>query len=712
MAPDPALAIRTGPTRYEIPMLEDAEGYTHWQYCMTMVLEDSDLMSIVDGTLPRPNAATHPVDHANWVSRDRKARIEIATTLRKGPLNLILQIKTSKGCWDRLADRYQGKGNRRVAWLMQAFYRTPLTDTEPMEQQLNKLIEASRNLEAIGCGVNDKTLAYIIIMALPLTLSMLQAILYNKDDTTITSEEVIAQILADEERRVNNSGATATAYFAKAGKKGNNSKSRDNNRDRKKCSYCKKRNHEASECRKKKKDEEEKNNAKGNTGTSSASSSAKANIAVAEDDLIRLLDPDSDSASSGIGHALMARVAHDPALLDVFPSNAHPTEDEHALITRQDLNEDDLTQSWLIDSSASRIMCSHRSWFRYFTPLAQPIKIILGDNSSIPATGLGWLVVNMNADDVRKRVVLQDVLYVPEMGGNLLSVSHMARRGAEMRFKGEACKILDRHEDLMCLGQLHGNLYIMDMEVELEEHAKIAIVPFFPAEGDDVPDAALAAYTRSSNADLTTWHRRLGHLNADAVNLMISKGMVSGMKITRGSTLITPCEPCIKGKQTRTEIHKFTETRADTVLGRIFSDVCGRMVKSYEGYEYFVTWVDDKSRKVFVDGLRAKSDVFEHLKTFIARAEVETGCKVVALRSDGGGEYTAHSVQEYLREKGIKHEMTTPNTPQHNGVAERMNRTLLDKVRTMLIDADLPEVYWFDALRYATYIHNVATHYC
>ena len=124
-APDPALAIRTGPTRYEIPMLEDAEGYTHWQYCMTMVLEDSDLMSIVDGTLPRPNAATHPVDHANWVSRDRKARIQIATTLRKGPLNLILQIKTSKGCWDRLADRYQGKGNRRVAWLMQAFYRTP-----------------------------------------------------------------------------------------------------------------------------------------------------------------------------------------------------------------------------------------------------------------------------------------------------------------------------------------------------------------------------------------------------------------------------------------------------------------------------------------------------------------------------------------------------------------------------------------------------------
>ena len=222
--PIPAPARNAQTTRYEIPMLEDADGYTHWQYCMTMVLEDSDLMGIVDSSLLRPNAAMHPADHADWVSRDRKARIQIATTLRKGPLNLILQIKNAKGCWDRLADRYQGKGNRRVAWLMQAFYRTPLTDTEPMEPQINKLIEASRNLEAIGCGVNDKTLAYIVIMALPSTLSMLKAILYNKDDNTITSEEVIAQILADEEQRVNNSGDTAVAYFAKAGKKGNNMK--------------------------------------------------------------------------------------------------------------------------------------------------------------------------------------------------------------------------------------------------------------------------------------------------------------------------------------------------------------------------------------------------------------------------------------------------------------------------------------------------------
>ena len=122
-------------------MLEDSDGYAHWQYCMTLVLEDSDLMGIIDGTLAKLSTTLDPAGYADWVHRDRKARIQIATTLRKGPLNLILQIKTAKGCWDKLADQYQGKGGRRVAFLMQSFYRSPLTDTEPLEPQINKLIE-------------------------------------------------------------------------------------------------------------------------------------------------------------------------------------------------------------------------------------------------------------------------------------------------------------------------------------------------------------------------------------------------------------------------------------------------------------------------------------------------------------------------------------------------------------------------------------------
>jgi len=114
-----------------------------------------------------------------------------------------------------------------------------------MEPQLNKLVQANQNLETIGCRVNDKALAYIIIMVLLDLLSTLQAILFNNDDITITSEAVVAQILADEECRVNAVGGSISAYFAKAGKRGPNGKNQDKNQDKKKCTYCKRKGHKA-----------------------------------------------------------------------------------------------------------------------------------------------------------------------------------------------------------------------------------------------------------------------------------------------------------------------------------------------------------------------------------------------------------------------------------------------------------------------------------
>jgi len=72
------------------------------------------------------------------------------------------------------------------------------------------------------------------------------------------------------------------------------------------------------------------------------------------------------------------------------------------------------------------------------------------------------------------------------------------------------------------------------------------------------------------------------------------------------------------------------------------------MCKSHKGFEYFVTWVDDKSHKVFINRLRAKSEVFEHFKVFIAQAELETGNQALMLCSDRGGEYTSNNMELYL----------------------------------------------------------------
>ena len=141
----------------------------------------------------------------------------------------------------------------------------------------------------------------------------------------------------------------------------------------------------------------------------------------------------------------------------------------------------------------------------------------------------------------------------------------------------------------------------------------------------------------------------------------------------------------------------------------MFSDVCGRLpTTSRQGYNYFVTFTDDYSRKVFVVGLREKSEVLQNFKELLARLELQTGQKLKVIRTDGGGEYTGKQFESYLKERGTHHEITTLNTPQQNGMAERLNRTLLEKARTMLSDAKLPKGYWFDALEYAVTLRNVS----
>jgi hypothetical protein len=98
-------------------------------------------------------------------------------------------------------------------------------------------------------------------------------------------------------------------------------------------------------------------------------------------------------------------------------------------------------------------------------------------------------------------------------------------------------------------------------------------------------------------------------------------------------------------------------TTQSHALGRIFSDVCGKLpTRSHAGFEYFVTFADDKSHKVFVAGLKRKSDVARNLKDFVARVKLETGSCVKILRSDGGGEYIGDALTEFLKGKGIRHQ--------------------------------------------------------
>jgi transposase InsO family protein len=81
----------------------------------------------------------------------------------------------------------------------------------------------------------------------------------------------------------------------------------------------------------------------------------------------------------------------------------------------------------------------------------------------------------------------------------------------------------------------------------------------------------------------------------------------------------------------------------------------------------------------------------ETLKGFLRRALNEFGLRTKNIRSDNGMEFKNSQIEGFLEDEGIKHEFSSPYTPQQNGVVERKNRTLLDMARTMLDEYKTPD---------------------
>ena len=134
---------------------------------------------------------------------------------------------------------------------------------------------------------------------------------------------------------------------------------------------------------------------------------------------------------------------------------------------------------------------------------------------------------------------------------------------------------------------------------------------------------------------------------------------------------------------------------------------------SVKGYRYFITFTDDFSRYTHLGLCKLKDDALGIFKSWLARAEKETGKSLKVFQSDGGGEFTSGAFKAFLDEKGIKREVTNAYTPQENGVSECANQTLNNLAHSMMADAKgvlqvkllLPNL-WSHAVCHAAWIKN------
>ena len=121
---------------------------------------------------------------------------------------------------------------------------------------------------------------------------------------------------------------------------------------------------------------------------------------------------------------------------------------------------------------------------------------------------------------------------------------------------------------------------------------------------------------------------------------------------------------------------------------------------------YFVTFIDDATRKVWVFVMKLKDEVLMYFKKFIALVETRSNKKVKSLRSNNGGEYIFREFFDFCKQRGIKKEFTALYTPAQNGVVERMNCTIQERILSMLLQANLPQGFWAEALHTTVYLIN------
>ena len=202
------------------------------------------------------------------------------------------------------------------------------------------------------------------------------------------------------------------------------------------------------------------------------------------------------------------------------------------------------------------------------------------------------------------------------------------------------------------------------------------------------------------------WHRRIAHIGMSQLKKAFKRGMVVGVKdVTFDKNKL--CSACQAGKQFASSHPMKAYLSTSRSLELLHMDLFGPTTyKSLGGNLYCLVIVDDYSRYTWTFFLEDKSKTMWIFKIFVKQAQNEFESSVVKVRSDNGTEFRNTQVEELCNDIGIKHEFSSTYTPQHYGVVERKNKTLITLARAMLNDYDTSKKFWAEAINTACHASN------
>lgn len=630
----------------------DNSNYYAWKQKILLLLSLRDVDDHIDSERPEDDDQIEA-----WRKKDKKAKALIGLSVSDQILEHIRHVDSAAGMWTAIKNIFERHTLLNKLSARRKFYTATKSEEETVLQFSNRIRQLASTLKSMNVTIEDNEMAMALLNGLPdpfdPLISALDAIGNEGDD--LEFDHVKSRVMQEEQRigmRVAQASAKSetNALMSKCQHSGCVQCNLAQN-NRPSCDHCGKLGHTVDKCWKKHPE----------------------------------LNPHKKKIISSAPAFMVNQDEDDPNVICLVGENTR----------NQNISGE---KKWFIDSGCSNHMTFDKSLFETWN--VPPVsEVVLGNGSKATITGCGTIRINIISDGKSVPCLLKNVLLVPELGYQLLSVSNLSKNGLVTSFKAGRCWI-EKDEKVVASGTLRGTLYQLDV----------------PETNQPVSEAFIAS-------TLQVWHERMAHVDPSAISKMVSKNIVNGIEIKKSSDDNLKCDGCVLGKAHRSNIPKLSSSRSLQILELVHSDLNGPLDRpSLGGSRYFITFVDDYSRWTVVYMMRKKSESLKYFKVYHKYAEVHTRRslgkvnfihrstktleEIKAIRTDNGGEYISNNFKEYLLLHGISHQLTVSYTPHQNGVAERMNRTLIDLVRSMLLTAGVSKSFWAEALETAVYIRN------
>lgn len=662
---------------------------------------------------------------SNYQKASRETRMQhdkafAALWMSLGPtvqnlFSTILQEGNVREWYDEICKKYGKTSIHDCAILMTEILSAQYRSNDDVDTFVASMLQKNQLLTASKNGFSELQMKVFITRALPVEYSPVISTLRYADQLQQRTVQEISAMLKIHQQEVIRGGASSSAsahhvssrnHGKSHGKAANHSSSSSSSAN---CFRCGKRGHLAPKC---------DTPAEGLSCTVSG------------------CDKPKGDHSNGGHHARAAFHAKRKSTSAPAPPSAPVT---HVLLASDSVLSASSSSSidkvsMIIDSGATKSFVHDIRLLQNVRPCDE-IIVRTADNRQHKSNMIGTCPLLLSNGSMLE---ITNARYCPGLAVNLLSVKQVLNNGARVTFKksnGVHSACITTSAGAPIVVPASGDLFVLECESKLIQHAhSVSSVSASSGGVDDISGAvgdrddlmishsdrirersliisedACATIGDHAHAvvDIDIWHKRFGHLSKSGMTKLIKSGSVVGLDVTaEQSELLSPCSHCEIAKAKRRSFADHKTTHATAPMHHISADLCGVKDDSHPGGRHMLVLVDTFSRMKTVRIIDRKSDAEQQIIDFIKIQQNRTGNKLKVFHSDGGGEFISTNFKRWLTDNGIDKTTTLTATPAHNAIVERANRSLMEKVRALMLHAKAPEKFWPYAAHYAAYVLN------